>query len=176
MRRSYTYTCCTVQLWAQIYCMPLIQENLSKYWVGVFSKAHLILVFPKTPLESATWLAMCWATWHHVCLQNLENWPALVLQMQPLWHVLCKTCNLTTSQRVIPFKVSQGFGVSFLCPHFIVDILMKRFQDGTMTSVFPRAVMDQLAWRPRVSLLIIFNVIFNHRCSQCHFQPSLFSI
>ena len=30
-----------------------------------------------------------------------------------------------------------------------------------MTSVFPRAVMDQLAWRPRVSLIIIPNVILN---------------
>ena len=29
-----------------------------------------------------------------------------------------------------------------------------------MTSVFPRAVMDQLAWRPRVSdIIILLNVI-----------------
>merc|ERR1712212_899303 len=26
------------------------------------------------------------------------------------------------------------------------------YKDGTMTSVFPRAVMDQLAWRPRVPM------------------------
>ena len=28
-----------------------------------------------------------------------------------------------------------------------------------MTSVFPRAVMDQLAWSPRVSHIIILNLI-----------------
>ena len=54
--------------------------------------------------------------------------------------------------------MSYGFDI-FIFSVNNSKYIKQKFQDGTMTSVFPRAVLDQLAWRPRVSLITILSVI-----------------